>query len=127
MKKLSCLALSLVIAISLCACSVPSPVEPSTAPVQAQATFPPPIQDDPLWNPTPTPWTAPETAAPTPTPTPSPTPTPNPDAEIIVYVTRTGAKYHVDGCQYLRSSQIPITLEEAKLSYDPCSKCHPPR
>lgn len=33
---------------------------------------------------------------------------------IIVYKTRTGHKYHVAGCRYLRSSQIAVTLSEAK-------------
>lgn len=65
-------------------------------------------------------------SAPAPSPTASPTPSRAQDV-IIVYVTRTGEKYHMDGCQYLRSSQIPITLEEARQSYEPCSKCDPPR
>lgn len=43
-----------------------------------------------------------------------------------VYVTRTGAKYHRSGCQYLRRSRIPIALKEAKQSYGPCSVCRPP-
>ena len=43
-------------------------------------------------------------------------------------VTKTGEKYHSDGCQYLRKSQIPISLDDAKASgYTPCSKCNPPR
>lgn len=45
---------------------------------------------------------------------------------ITVYVTNTGEKYHSAGCQYLRKSSIPISLENAKLSYSPCSKCYPP-
>lgn len=50
----------------------------------------------------------------------------SPDA--IVYVTRTGEKYHSDGCQYLRSSQREITLGEAiDRGYSPCSRCSPPR
>ncbi len=32
-----------------------------------------------------------------------------PTAETV-YITRTGAKYHRDGCQYLRRSRIPISL-----------------
>lgn len=44
-----------------------------------------------------------------------------------VYVTRTGAKYHRPGCQYLRRSRIPISLKEARQSYGPCSVCRPPR
>lgn len=55
-------------------------------------------------------------------------PTPQPRAqmqEITVYVTRTGAKYHRDGCRYLSRSRIPISLSDAKLSYSACSACRP--
>lgn len=44
-----------------------------------------------------------------------------------VYVTRTGSKYHRPGCQYLRRSRIPVSLKEAKQTYEPCSVCRPPR
>ena len=47
--------------------------------------------------------------------------------EVTVYITETGSKYHSDGCQYLKKSQIAISLDEAKKSYEPCSKCHPPQ
>jgi hypothetical protein len=30
--------------------------------------------------------------------------------DTIVYVTRTGGKYHRAGCQYLRQSRIPMAL-----------------
>jgi hypothetical protein len=41
-----------------------------------------------------------------------------------VYVTRTGKKYHRAGCQYLRSSAIPMTLQQAQDNgYTACSKC----
>lgn len=46
--------------------------------------------------------------------------------DVIVYVTDTGSKYHRDGCQYLSKSKIPISLSEAVLSYEPCSRCNPP-
>lgn len=49
------------------------------------------------------------------------------NGDTIVYVTRTGEKYHSYGCQYLHSSCIPITLENAVLRYTPCSRCYPPR
>jgi len=46
---------------------------------------------------------------------------------ITVYITRTGEKYHRDGCRYLRQSRIPTTLREAvRNGYDPCSVCKPP-
>lgn len=44
-----------------------------------------------------------------------------------VYVTNTGKKYHADGCQYLRKSQIAIDLQVAiNKGYGACSKCSPP-
>ncbi len=75
------------------------------------------------------------TADPTQEPTIAPTAEPFVEAVVIdepqsqtVYVTRTGEKYHRDGCQYLRKSQIPTSLDDAIASgYTPCSKCHPPR
>ncbi len=52
----------------------------------------------------------------------------NSNNNVIVYITNTGSKYHVDGCQYLSKSKIPIKLSEAKArGYTPCSKCHPPQ
>ena len=55
----------------------------------------------------------------------------NPDSEtsttLTVYRTRSGTKYHRSGCRYLSKSKIPISLEEAKRSYGPCSVCKPPR
>lgn len=47
-------------------------------------------------------------------------------ADPIVYVTKTGDKYHQDGCRYLRKSKIPKKLSEVKRSYSPCSVCKPP-
>ncbi len=46
--------------------------------------------------------------------------------DVTVYVTRTGSKYHREGCRYLARSMIPILLKEAVLSYGPCSVCNPP-
>ena len=44
-----------------------------------------------------------------------------------VYITRTGQKYHDDGCRYLSRSKIETTLAEAKNSgYTACSVCSPP-
>ena len=45
---------------------------------------------------------------------------------VTVYITRTGSKYHRADCRYLRKSSIPISLEEAKGRYSPCSACSPP-
>ncbi|HEU4333665.1 MAG TPA: thermonuclease family protein [Candidatus Eisenbacteria bacterium] len=46
--------------------------------------------------------------------------------ETVVYVTRTGKKYHVEGCRSLARSMIPISLAEAVLRYGPCGICSPP-
>jgi methylphosphotriester-DNA--protein-cysteine methyltransferase len=44
----------------------------------------------------------------------------------IVYITKTGEKYHRDGCQYLRQSQIAISRADAiAQGYTPCSRCNP--
>lgn len=44
-----------------------------------------------------------------------------------VYVTKSGEKYHLTTCQYLKSSKIAIELEKAlDLGYSPCKVCRPP-
>ena len=46
----------------------------------------------------------------------------------IVYITRTGSKYHKGTCSYLRQSKIEITLSDAvDRGYTPCSRCKPPK
>lgn len=47
------------------------------------------------------------------------------DTASTVYITRTGVKYHRDGCRYLSKSKIPISLTDAKRGYSPCSVCNP--
>ena len=47
-------------------------------------------------------------------------------ASVTVYVTKTGEKYHRDGCRYLRQSRIAMSLKEAARRFDPCSVCKPP-
>jgi hypothetical protein len=48
-------------------------------------------------------------------------------ATQTVYITRTGDKYHRDGCRYLSRSKIPVSLKEAVgRGYGPCSVCKPP-
>ena len=47
--------------------------------------------------------------------------------KTLVYVTRTGSKYHRDGCSSLSKSKIEITLKEAiEQGYEPCKRCKPP-
>lgn len=44
-----------------------------------------------------------------------------------VYITNTGAKYHENGCRYLKKSKIPISLSNAQAQgYEPCKVCSPP-
>jgi biopolymer transport protein ExbD len=44
-----------------------------------------------------------------------------------VYITKTGKKYHKDGCRYLSQSKINTTLKDAKAKgYTACKICHPP-
>jgi micrococcal nuclease len=44
-----------------------------------------------------------------------------------VYITRSGKKYHLDGCRYLTGSKTAISLKDAqKQGYTPCKVCHPP-
>ena len=43
--------------------------------------------------------------------------------QYVVYITRTGKKYHRAGCRYLRYSAIPISLSEARRLYEPCKVC----
>ena len=47
--------------------------------------------------------------------------------DAVVYITRTGDKYHTASCSSVRSSKIEITLEEAiDRGYEPCQRCKPP-
>lgn len=42
-----------------------------------------------------------------------------------VYVTKTGKKYHNDGCSSLKKSKIAMSLSEAEgEGYTPCKNCH---
>ena len=42
-----------------------------------------------------------------------------------VYVTRTGRKYHREGCRFLSKSKIPMKRNEAVERYEPCGFCEP--
>lgn len=43
-----------------------------------------------------------------------------------VYVTKTGKKYHLSNCSYLRSSKIAIDKDKAiNEGYTACSRCKP--
>ena len=48
-------------------------------------------------------------------------------AKVTVYVTKTGEKYHRDGCSSLRRSRIAVSLKEAvERGYGACKICKPP-
>ena len=54
-----------------------------------------------------------------------PEPVQEPTAETV-YVTKSGKKYHRDGCSYLKSSKIPKSKDDAiAAGYTPCSRCNP--
>lgn len=45
-----------------------------------------------------------------------------------LHITNSGSKYHSAGCQYLKKSDIEVTLDDAKArGLTPCSKCRPPQ
>jgi competence protein ComEC len=76
---------------------------------------------------TPTTTTSPATTTTQPSPKPSTEPAQTQTQSVTVYVTKTGAKYHKSGCRYLSKSKIPISLDDAKGAYSPCSVCNPPK
>jgi len=48
-------------------------------------------------------------------------------SNTIVYITKSGDKYHTCDCRYLKKSKIATTLGVAKANgYTPCSVCQPP-
>lgn len=47
------------------------------------------------------------------------------DEGTVVYITRTGQKYHRGNCRYLRKSRIPVYLDYARVGYEPCKVCKP--
>jgi hypothetical protein len=51
-----------------------------------------------------------------PPPVAKPAPKPSPKVSVTVYTTRTGSKYHSDGCRYLKKSKIAISLSDAQSS-----------
>ncbi|WP_221417964.1 hypothetical protein [Fulvivirga kasyanovii] len=47
------------------------------------------------------------------------------DAQVV-YITKTGSKYHEETCRYLSHSKYPIALIDAKeRGYEPCKVCKP--
>jgi micrococcal nuclease len=48
------------------------------------------------------------------------------DGSVIVFVTKTGDRYHQTGCRHLARSHIPMQLAAAVKRYTPCAVCRPP-
>ena len=125
MRKALSLLIILLLAISLTGCSNnsnTSPVAPTAKTVEAQQSQPPKEVE--------TPKPTVSTPVQQTTTVPAEVKTPPPQVQkkdATVYVTKTGKKYHRDGCRYLSKSQIPISLSNAKTQgYGPCSVCNPP-
>lgn len=50
----------------------------------------------------------------------------NENKNKTVYKTKTGSKYHIKSCRFLKNSVIKVTLSEAKKEgLTPCSECNP--
>ena len=119
-------------------------VSSTAAPISVQTPQP---TTKPTPSPPPQPTAAPPTTQPTQalTITPAPQPTAAPvnnavndsttqtrsipnssNSEIIVYIGKTGTKYHRQSCRTLKGNGIPITLEEAKSQgRQACQVCNP--
>lgn len=80
-----------------------------------------------VWAPTPPASQPATTMTPVPTTQPSPPP-PVVDANMTVYVTRGGKRYHRADCQHARSGNATaMKLADAQAQgYTPCSRCKPP-
>ena len=117
------------------------PPQPTVAPPTAQPTQA--LTITPAPQPTAAPPTTQPTQALTITPAPQPTAAPvnnavndsttqtrsipnSSNSEIIVYIGKTGTKYHRQSCRTLKGNGIPITLEEAKSQgRQACQVCNP--
>ena len=105
-----------------------SKTSPETAPVQQESKeITAPVDNTSIVAPA-----TPETKT-TPTPVVEPVVTPAPipkqtNQSTTVYGTRTGSKYHSDGCRSLSKSKIQMSLSDAKSSgLTACSICKPPQ
>jgi len=45
----------------------------------------------------------------------------------VVYITRTGKRYHLEKCRYLRSKIKTDVAEATETGYTPCKVCKPPK
>ena len=49
-----------------------------------------------------------------------------PAADVMVYVTASGTRYHQAGCRSVTESAEAISLAEVEDRYQPCGRCKPP-
>ncbi|MDQ7094244.1 hypothetical protein REC12_11650 [Desulfosporosinus sp. PR] len=139
--KIAGIFIALLLAVSGCSSNAvpttaaPTKVEDSKQSQTSEQQATTPVKDAaPTSNVSATPASAPVvSAAPAQTPatpavvTPSPAPKQT-GQTLTVYITKTGKKYHRDGCRYLSKSRIPISLSDAESEgYEPCSVCNPPQ
>ncbi len=47
------------------------------------------------------------------------------DPDSTVYITKSGAKYHIEGCPHLTKSQRTTTRKEVEDTHKPCKTCRP--
>jgi len=61
-------------------------------------------------------------------PAASPTTPGEASASTVVYLGKSGSRYHLKGCRYLKGAGKEITVGEAmKKGYAPCNVCKAPR
>ncbi len=48
------------------------------------------------------------------------------EGTVTVYITRSGTRYHNEGCRHLTSSAVATTLERAARDHRPCKVCGAP-
>jgi len=49
----------------------------------------------------------------------------NSGSQLMVYVTKSGTKYHTKDCQHARESGVATPIEKVRESHDPCKVCKP--
>lgn len=67
-------------------------------------------------------------AVPAPAPAATPAVAGEADAATVVYLGKSGSRYHLKGCRYLKGAGKEITIGDAmKKGYAPCNVCKAPR
>tara|TARA_R110000782_G_scaffold54637_8_gene115469 strand:- start:6161 stop:6976 length:816 start_codon:yes stop_codon:yes gene_type:complete len=59
-------------------------------------------------------------------PRPEPKPQPEPASEDgFVWITRSGSKYHREGCSHLTTSRTRVPRDSIRSTHEPCKTCSP--